>query len=103
MKTIASACFGFALALPAFALTGAPASAFQTGALTLTTPNSAIRVADEDRREYREREEREKRREERRRREARERNGRCEHARRECRESRGGGHEYRECVERRGC
>lgn len=90
MKTIASACFGFALAISAFALSGAPASALETSAPTITAPNNTIKVGD-----------REERREER---EARERRERCEHVRRECRERHGGrDREFRECVERERC
>ena len=100
MKIIMSACFGFALTVSAFALGGAPASAFQAGAIAVTAPNGAIKVQDRDRRDYIEDREREERRE-RRQREARERSERCEHVRRECREDRG--REFRQCVERRGC
>lgn len=99
MKLIASACFGFALAIATLAPAIAPASAFETSAIAVTPSNSAIKVYDGDRREEREREERR----EREKREARERHERCEHARRECRERHGGGREFRECAERRGC
>ena len=92
MKMITSACFGFALAISTFALSGAPASAFETPALTITAPNNVIKVYDEDRSEYREREERREHEErERREREARERGERCEHARHECGEHHGDG------------
>jgi len=105
---IRSACFGFALTVSAFAVTAAPASAFEMPSVTVTAPNSIIKVYDEDRREYREREERreheERERRERAEREARERREHCEHVRHECRERHGHeGHEFRECVERQGC
>jgi len=102
MRAITSACIGFALAASAFALAGAPASAFQAGTIAVTAPHSAIKVQDRDRRDYIEDREREERRV-RRQREARERSQRCEQFRRDCREDRGRGHEFRECVERRGC
>lgn len=101
MKVITSACFAFSLGISAFALAVAPASAFETPALTTIALNHVIKVYD-DRSESREREERREH-EERERREARERNERCEHARHECHERHGDGHEFRECVEKRGC
>jgi hypothetical protein len=104
MRVITSACFGFALAASAFALSSAPASAFEIPSVTGITPNHVIKVYDEDRREYREREERHEERERRERaeREARERREHCEHARRECGERHG--YDRREFhVERRGC
>ncbi len=103
MKIITSVCFGFVLAVSTFALASAPASAFETPALTVTAPSNVVRVDDreefrghEERREHEERERRE--------REAREHHERCEHARRECRERHGDrDREFRECIERRGC
>ncbi len=122
MRTIASACFGFALAVSAFALTSAPTLAMEAPAVPATVPANVIKVQREGgercehvRRECRERHgdrehefreclEREgcgeREHEER---EARERREHCEHARRECRERHGERHEYRECVEREHC
>jgi hypothetical protein len=98
MKMIATACFGPALAISAFALAGTPASAFEAAAIAVTAPNDVIK----DRSEYREHENRELR--ERAERKASEGGKRCEHARHECRERHGDrGHGFRECVEGRGC
>ena len=55
MKMITTACFGFALAISALPLAGAPASAFEAAAIAVTTPNDVIK----DRSEYREHENRE--------------------------------------------
>jgi hypothetical protein len=80
MKTIASACFGFALAISAFALSGAPASALEAPAPAITAPNNTVKVGEREERE------------------------RCERVRRECRERHGDrDREYRECVEREHC
>ena len=107
MRVITSACFGFALAASAFALSSAPASAFEIPSVTGIAPNHVIKVYD-DRREYREREERreheERERRERAEREAREHREHCEHVRHECGERHGyDRHEFHECVERKGC
>ena len=80
MRTITSVCFGFALALSAFALTSAPTSALEAPTVTPIVNGGVTRVD--------EREEREER---------------CEHVRRECRERHGDREEYRECVERHQC
>ncbi len=125
MRIITSACFGFAAAVSAFALTGAPTLAVEVPAITTTVPANVIRVQGERCehvfRECRERhgdrehefrecverqgcEHREGYREhEREEREARERREHCEHVRHECRERHGERHEYRECVERELC
>jgi hypothetical protein len=96
MRTsIYSACFGFALAVSAFSLGSAPASAVEGPAVTVTAPNNIIKVDDRDeRREHREREERE----------ANKHREHCEHARHECRE-RHHDHErqFHECLEREHC
>ena len=55
MKMIATACFGLALAISAFALAGTSASAFEAAAIAVTAPNDVIK----DRNEYREHENRE--------------------------------------------
>lgn len=93
MKMIATACFGLALAISAFALAGTPASAFEAAVIAVTTPNDVIK----DRSEYREHENRELR--ERAERKASERGKRCEHAQHHG----NSGHEFRESVEMRGC
>ena len=80
MRTITSVCFGFALALSAFALTSAPTSALEAPSVTPIVNGGVTRV---DQREEREE--------------------RCEHVRRECRERHGDREEYRECVERHQC
>ena len=103
MRMIIAYCFGFVLAAAALALPSAPASAFEIPAVTVTTPSNIVKVDEEDRREYREHEERRDERREREEREAREHHEHCEHARHECHERHGDGHEFRECVERRGC
>jgi len=104
MRVITSACFGFALAASAFALSTAPASAFGSPSVSGIAPNHVIEVYD-DRGEYREREERREH-EERERRERAEREHRehCEHVRHECGERHGyDRHEFHECVERKSC
>ena len=84
MKTITSVCFGFALALSAFALTSAPTSALEAPAAAPIV-NSGITKVQEGYREEREHAER------------------CEHVRDECRERHRDREEYRECVERHHC
>ena len=102
MRVITSACFGFALAASAFALSSAPASALESPSVTGITPNHVIRVYDDRREERRGHEERERR--ERAEREAREHRMHCEHARRECGERHGyDRHDFHRCVERKGC
>ena len=100
MKLVVSAGFGLAFALSVFALSGAPAQAFEVPSLTAASPSALIKVYDEDRHERHEEREREERRE----REAREHREQCEHVRHECGERHGWErHEFHECVERRGC
>ena len=79
MRTITSVCFGFALALWAFTLTSAPASALEAPAVAPTTNSVITKVQEGERAEH------------------------CEHVRRECRERHGDREEYRECVERERC
>jgi hypothetical protein len=55
MHMIATACFGFALAISAFALAGTPASAFEAAAIAVTARDDVIK----NRSEYREHENRE--------------------------------------------
>jgi len=111
MRTITSACFGFALAISAFGLISRPASAVEAPAVTATAPNNVIRVHDDDWQDYRKREHEERKREHEERKrwkheehEARKHSDRCEHVRYECSErydySR---HEFFECVERHDC
>ncbi len=98
MKMIKTARFGFALAISAFALAGSPASAFEAAAIPVTAPDDVVK----NRSEYRVHENRELR--ERAELNASERGKGCELARHECREHHGDrGHEFRECVEGRGC
>ena len=102
MRVITSACFGFALAASAFALSSAPASALESLSVTGIAPSHVIKVYDDRGEERREHEERERR--ERAEREAREHREHCEHARHECGERHGyDRHEFHECVERKGC
>ncbi len=79
MKTIASLCFGFALAGAAYGLFSVPATAVQGPAFILKAPSSIVKVEERER---------------------------CEHVRHECRE-RHHDHdherEYRECVTREHC
>jgi hypothetical protein len=113
MRTITSACFGFALAISTVTLTGAPASALEIPAVTVAPANNVVKVDEREefreRGERREREERSEREEQRQRREreereVRERGERCEHARHECREHHGDrGRELQECLERTRC
>ncbi len=79
MKTVLSACFGFALIGTAFAFAGAPASAVEEPALISKAPGNIIKVDERDRE-------------------------RCDRVRRDCRE-RHHDHEreYRECVTKDGC
>ncbi len=78
MKMIVSACFGFALAMSAFALSATPSHAAEIPAVSPTLESGITKVD--------------------------ERGERCEHARHECRERHGEfGREYRECLERRDC
>ena len=83
MRTI-TVCFGFAVALSAFALTSAPASALEAP-LAAPTAKSGITKVQEGYREEREHAEH------------------CEHVRDECRERHGDREEFRECVERHHC
>jgi TATA-binding protein-associated factor Taf7 len=82
MRTITSVCFGLALALSAFALTSAPASALEAPAIARIVQSGVTKVEEG----YRE-----------------EREERCEHVRRECHERHGDREEFRECVERHHC
>ena len=84
MRTITSVCFGFTLALSAFALTSAPTSALEAPAAAPIV-NSGITKVQEGYREEREHAEH------------------CEHVRDECRERHGDREEYRECIERHHC
>jgi hypothetical protein len=84
MRTITSVCFGFALALSAFALTSAPTSALEAPAVA-PTANSVITKVQEGYREEREHAEH------------------CEHVRDECRERHRDHEEFRECLVRHDC
>lgn len=80
MRTIASACFGFALALSAFGLASVPSRALEAPISKPAVPGDITKVGEREEHE------------------------RCERVRRECRE-RHHDHEreYRECVEREHC
>jgi len=84
MRTITSVCFGFALALSAFALTSPPTSALEAPAVA-PIMNGGITKVQEGYREEREHAEH------------------CEHVRDECRERHQDHEEYRECVEQHHC
>ena len=115
MRTVISAGFGLALAVSAFALSAAPAQAFEVPSVTPASPSAVVKVYGqddwEDREERRLQHEREERREWRERQERREheehewreRHERCEHVAHECSERHYGRYEVHECMERHGC
>ncbi len=80
MRTVAFASFGFALAVGAFALTGAQSLAVEAPSLKTTVQSNVTKVGEREEHE------------------------RCDRVRRDCRE-RHHGHEreYRECVARERC
>ncbi len=79
MKTLATLCFGFALAGTAFGLAAMPASAVEAPALVSKAPSNIVRVEEHE-------------------------HERCERVRRECRERHHEHeHEYRDCVKAEHC